>query len=104
MQYKTIILEFLKERPQIHDRLRKNRKLLAATEAYAKELKTGHEAWKELLSGLRPGAGSARRPGSLEHRCAEAFAQRLEVCRFDEPGGFICFLSRLTIERAGSAP
>ena len=56
MQYKTIILELLQQRPQMHDRLRKDRKLLATMELYAKDLKASHEAWKKLLAGLRPGS------------------------------------------------
>ena len=56
MQYKTIILELLQQRPQMHDQLRKNRKLLPALEFYAKELKTSHETWKETLSQAKPGS------------------------------------------------
>jgi len=54
MQYKTIILELLQQRPKMHDQLRKDRKLLTSMERYAKELKASHEAWMDLLSGLRP--------------------------------------------------
>ena len=54
MQYKTIILELLQQRPQMHEQLRKSRKLLPAMEFYAKELKTSHEAWKETLSKEKP--------------------------------------------------
>ena len=47
MQYKTIILELLEQRPEIHDQLRKNRKLLPTLEICAHELKTSHEAdWR----------------------------------------------------------
>jgi len=60
MQYKTMILEILKQRPKMHDRLRKERKLLPTMERYAKELKAGHEAWKELLTPLRPGSDPAQ--------------------------------------------
>ena len=56
MQYKTIILELLQQRPEIHDHLRKNRMLLQTLEFYAKELKTSHEAWKETLDQARPGS------------------------------------------------
>jgi hypothetical protein len=56
MQYKSMILAILQQRPQMHDQLRKNRKLLSTMEFYAKELKTSHAAWKELLSQLRPGS------------------------------------------------
>jgi hypothetical protein len=54
MQYKTIVLELLQRRPKIHDQLRKERKLLLTMERYAKELKTSHQAWMELLCDLRP--------------------------------------------------
>jgi hypothetical protein len=60
MQYKTIILDLLQQRPKMHDQLRKDRKLLATMERYAKELKTSHEAWKDLLSDLRPGSDQSQ--------------------------------------------
>ena len=60
MQYKTIILELLQQRPQMHDQLRKNRKLLPALEFYAKELKTSHETWKETLSQSKPGSNPSQ--------------------------------------------
>ena len=56
MQYKTIILELLQQRPQMHEQLRKNRKLLPALDFYARELKTSHETWKETLSQAKPGS------------------------------------------------
>ena len=56
MHYKSIIHDLLQQRPQMHDQLRKSRKLLPTLEQYAKELKTSHEAWKEMLSQLRPGS------------------------------------------------
>jgi hypothetical protein len=60
MQYKTITLELLQQRPEIHDQLRKDRKLLLTMELYARELKTNHEAWKETLSGQRPGSDQSQ--------------------------------------------
>jgi hypothetical protein len=60
MHYKTIILELLQQRPQMHDLLRKNRKLLPALEFYATELKTSHEAWKETLSQAKPGSDQSQ--------------------------------------------
>ncbi|MGB7734798.1 MAG: hypothetical protein WBL72_13940 [Thermoguttaceae bacterium] len=56
MQYKTIIHELLQQRPAMHEQLRKERKLLPMMEKYAHELKTSHEAWQEMLLGLRPGS------------------------------------------------
>ena len=56
MQYKTIIHELLQQRPQMHEQLRKERKLLTTLEFYAKELKESHEAWKEVLASANPGS------------------------------------------------
>ena len=56
MQYKTIVLELLQQRPEIHHQLRKERKLLLTMEHYATELKTIHQAWMELLAQMRPGS------------------------------------------------
>jgi len=60
MQYKTIILELLEQRPQIYDQLRKQRKLLTTVEMYARELKTRHEAWKETLDQAQPGSDQSQ--------------------------------------------
>ncbi len=54
MQYKTIILELLEQRPRTHEELRQSRKLLPALELYARELKDSHEAWKERLMQAKP--------------------------------------------------
>ena len=56
MQYKTIIYELLQQRTQMHEQLRKERKLLTTMEFYAKELKESHEAWEETLGQQRPGS------------------------------------------------
>ena len=56
MQYKSIVHELLQQRPAMHEQLRKERKLLPTLEMYARELKTSHEAWQEMLLGLRPGS------------------------------------------------
>jgi hypothetical protein len=74
MQYKTIVLELLKERTELHEQLRKNRKLLSTIELYAKELKTNHEAWKELLLGLRPGSD----PSQIASEALEMALKELE--------------------------
>ncbi|MCI0657282.1 MAG: hypothetical protein L0170_09455 [Acidobacteria bacterium] len=56
MQYKTIILELLQQRPEIHEQLRQKRILLPTLELFGSELKTRHEAWKERLSQAKPGS------------------------------------------------
>lgn len=54
MQYKTMVLELLQQRPEMHDQLRKKRKLLRTMNAYAEELKAKHKAWMDVLSPTRP--------------------------------------------------
>lgn len=54
MQYKTIILELLQQRPKLHNQLRSNRTLLLTLNRYARQLKTSHEAWKERFSQAKP--------------------------------------------------
>ena len=55
MQYKTIVLELLKDRTQLHEQLRLTRRLLPTLETCAHELKASHESWKETLSQSKPG-------------------------------------------------
>ena len=74
MQYKTIVLELLQQRPQMHEQLRKQRKLLAAMELYARELKTSHEEWKETLDQRRPGSD----PSQIASEALEIALQELE--------------------------
>jgi hypothetical protein len=58
MQYKTIVLELLQQRPEIHDQLRKQRKLLITMERYAMELQISHKAWIEFLAQIRRNSDS----------------------------------------------
>lgn len=54
MQYKTIVLELLKERKDLHEQLRLTRRLLPTMETCARELKARHEYWKETLATASP--------------------------------------------------
>ena len=74
MQYKTIVLELLQQRPEMHEQLRRTRKLLPTMETYAKELKTSHEAWKETLSQARPGSD----PSQIASEAMEMALKELE--------------------------
>jgi len=74
MQYKTIIHELLQQRTEMHDQLRKERKLLPAMELYARELKRNHEAWKETLSQLMPGSD----PSQIASEALEIALKELE--------------------------
>jgi hypothetical protein len=74
MQYKTMILELLQQRPEIHDLLRRERKLLPTMEHYAQELKSSHEAWKERLLALTPGSD----PSQIASEALEMALQELQ--------------------------
>ncbi len=55
MQYKTIILELIQDRPELYEQLRSTKRLLPAMDAYAIELKDSHDAWKDQLYQAMPG-------------------------------------------------
>lgn len=56
MQYKTITLGLIQDRPELYERLRRSKRLLPTMESYATELKAGHAAWMEQISRQRPGS------------------------------------------------
>ena len=60
MQYKTIVLELLKERTELHEQLRLTRRLLPTLETCSQELKVSHETWKETLAQTHPGSDSSQ--------------------------------------------
>ena len=72
MQYKTIILQYLRQRPKIHNQLKSDRTLLPTLDAYAIELKSSHEAWKERLSQENPGGD----PSQLASQALEIALQQ----------------------------
>ena len=74
MHYKTIVLELIEQRPEMHEQLRKQRKLLETVELYAKELKASHEAWKDQLSQTRPGSD----PSQIASEALELALKELE--------------------------
>jgi hypothetical protein len=74
MQYKTIVLELLQLRTEMHDQLRRERRLLPAMEQFARELKTSHQAWKEQLSTLSPGSD----PNQIRSEALEMAIKELE--------------------------
>ena len=60
MQYMTIALNLLKQRPETHDQLCQQRKLLPTVRLLATELKDRHQAWKGQLSQARPGSDESQ--------------------------------------------
>jgi hypothetical protein len=77
MQYKTITLGMLEQRPRLHERLRKNRVLLQTMEQFADELKASHEAWKQLLAQDRPGCDPSQIASQALELAIEALERRL---------------------------
>ena len=63
MQYKTIALELIRERPELYERLRSSKRLLPAMDAYAIELKQNCEAWQESLRQANPHTDPSQRAG-----------------------------------------
>jgi hypothetical protein len=60
MQYKTIALELLQQRPELHEQLRLTRRLLPAMESCARHLKESHEHWMATLTEASPGSDSSQ--------------------------------------------
>jgi hypothetical protein len=54
MLYKTMVLELLQQFPEIHDRLRRERRLLQELDRYAAALKERHDAWTKWLAQADP--------------------------------------------------
>jgi len=95
MQYKTIVLELLQQRTQMHEHLRKERKMLTTLEMYAHELKESHEAWKDLLSAV-PGWDPSQIPNQAMELAIKQLENRLppdmpdnETLTLDEAMAFI---------------
>lgn len=54
MQYKTIVLELIEQRPHLHEKLKRERKLLSTMETIARELKASHEEISRDLASEQP--------------------------------------------------
>ncbi len=74
MQYKTIMLELLQQRPQMHEELRQSRKLLETVERYAHELRDSHLALAETLSKARPDS----EPSQIKSEALEIALKEME--------------------------
>ena len=84
MQYKTIILEMLEQRPRMREELRQSRKLLSTMERYATELKSSHEAWKERLREARPGSDPSQIASEAMELALKEMEDRLPVALSSE--------------------
>lgn len=73
MLYKTMVHELLQMCPQLHEALRRERKLLPALERLAGQLKASHEQWKLALGSKAPG----RDPSQIAAEALEIALQEL---------------------------
>jgi hypothetical protein len=60
MQYKTICLQMIQDRPEMYDRLLSQRSLLTTLDRLSNELRTRHQTWKGLLSQTKPGGNESQ--------------------------------------------
>ena len=54
MLYKTILLELIESRPELHARLKAQRAVLTTVDRWALDLKSRHESWKDSLQQSNP--------------------------------------------------
>jgi len=101
MQYKTITLELIQERPELYERLRCSKRLLPSMDAYAIELKAYHESWMEQLSEARPNSDPRQIAAEALELAIEQLREGLpSESQADEDGptldGAMAFLKRHT--------
>ena len=75
MQYKTMVLGLLQQRPNLARRLRKARIMLWTMNDYAALLKVSHEHWKNQLGKTRPDTS----PQQIASEALELALQELEA-------------------------
>tara|TARA_R110002072_G_scaffold289831_3_gene457122 strand:- start:4165 stop:4482 length:318 start_codon:yes stop_codon:yes gene_type:complete len=86
MQYKTIVMEMLQDRTELHEQLRRERKLLTTIEAYAMELKASHEAFQEQLHKAHPGSDPMQTSSEAFEMAIKELEDRLPTkSEVDEP-------------------
>jgi hypothetical protein len=78
MQYKTIVLELLQDRPEMYDKLLRERTVLASLEYYASELRDSHLTWKELLGDRKPDSNPNQIASEAMKIALEELAKHLE--------------------------
>lgn len=79
MQYKTIALRLLEQNQEIYDQLRRQKKVLSTMEYHARELKTLHLAWKEILIQAAPGSDPSQIASEAMERAIKDLEDRLSI-------------------------
>jgi hypothetical protein len=60
MQYKTMVLDLLQDRPSLYEQLRSQGSLLSTLDQYAIALRTCHKKWEARLAERRPRSESSQ--------------------------------------------
>lgn len=100
MPYKTIILELLQGSPPLHERLRRGRMLLAATESLATALKARHEALKTELAATQPDLDPAQAASAAMEIAAREMEDRLQSAFPVDGQGQLSLDAAMTFVRA----
>jgi hypothetical protein len=79
MLYKTIMLALLRQRPQMHRKLRNNHTLLPTLEHYARQLQASHEAWMEKLTEAQPDSDPSQIKSEALELALKAMEQLLKA-------------------------
>jgi hypothetical protein len=74
MQYKTMALELLRERTELHNQLRLTHRLLPTLETCSRELKASHERWMATLAKAKPDS----QPNQIASEAMEMAVKELE--------------------------
>lgn len=83
LQYKTIVLALLQQRPQMYQRLRKDHQLFMMLNYYARLLKHHHEIWMEHPWRTKPDG-----PRQITRKALEIAAKNLDaLLPYESPTG-----------------
>jgi len=76
MHYKTIVLELLRERTELHEQLRQTHQLLPTLETLAAKLQTSHDTWRAMLAQAEPESD----PSQIASEALEMALVTLQPC------------------------
>lgn len=86
MQYKTIVLELLQQRTELHEQLRQERKLLETVELMAVDLKANHEVIRDQLQQANPNIAREQTSSEAFEMAVKELEDRLSpVSPMDDP-------------------
>jgi hypothetical protein len=77
MQYKTIVLNLLRQRRELYQQLKTTRKLMPTLDRIANELKLSHAAWQTDLSLARPDSDPSQIASEALERAIKELEDRL---------------------------